>query len=100
MGSDLHESWGGPPGLRRACTPACSESWRTRAQSKTQRSLLGNRRVWRRPTAGVDAGPTWFSSLFVGRRPILTDLEVRPTTLRCISRHWEKYAALNSQTIP
>jgi len=28
---------------------------------------------------GVDARPTWFSSPFVGRRPILTDLEVCPT---------------------
>src|SRR5580658_224256 len=72
---------------------AKSGSWRTRAQSKTQRNLLGNRRVWR-PAAGVDARPTCFSSLFVGRRPILTDLEVRPTTFRSISRHWEKYAAL------
>src|SRR5580658_8653633 len=37
--------------------------------------------VWRRTAcgAGVDARPTWFSSPFVGRRPILTDLEVCPT---------------------
>jgi len=51
-------AWGGPPGLRRASTPACSACeksgcWRTRARSKTQRSLLGNRRVWWRPAAGV-----------------------------------------------
>jgi len=44
------------------------------AHLDTQRSLLGNRRVWR-PAAGVDARPTWFSSLLVGRRPIPTDLQ-------------------------
>src|SRR5580658_164358 len=40
--------------------------------------------------------PHMVSSLLVGRRPIPTDLEVRPTTFRSISRHWEKYAALGN----
>src|SRR5580658_2071403 len=96
----LHQSWGGPPGLRRASTPACSVAPRAGPggpahSRKPSATCGGNRRVWWRPAAGVDARPTWFSSLFVGRRPISTDLEVRPTAFRSISRHWEKYAALD-----
>src|SRR5580658_11191980 len=55
--------------LRRASRPAAgvharlfrcakSGSWRTRARSKTLRSLLGSRRVWK-PAAGGNARPTW-----------------------------------------
>src|ERR1039457_4869731 len=64
----------------RMTTTPFSGSCRTRARSKTHRKLLkarpGGLRGRRRPRACPTAG---FSSLFVGRRPILTDLEVCPT---------------------
>src|ERR1039457_2022545 len=65
-------------------------SWRTRAQSKTHRKLLrvrpgGLRGRWAQ-RAPPRACPTVFSSRFVGRRPILTDLEVCPLTASAYPR--------------
>src|ERR1035437_5778744 len=61
------------------CDAGCG-SWRTRARSKPHRKLLKDRPGGLRGRRMQRACPTaGFSSLFVGRRPILTDLEVCPT---------------------
>src|ERR1017187_3053640 len=74
--TNMHEDWfgkGDPSEWPR------SGSWKIRARSKTHRKLLkarpGGLRGRRRPRACPTAG---FSSLFVGRRPILTDRRPAP----------------------
>jgi len=61
-------------------------AWRPAARSKTQRKLLrigGLPEAGRRLAAGkIARPPTWFSSLFVGRRPIPTGVDARHTR-RC-----------------
>jgi hypothetical protein len=49
-----------------------------RTRSKTHRNLLKPRSGGLRGRRRLGACPTWFSSLFVGRRPILTGVEFSP----------------------
>src|SRR5580658_741599 len=52
--------WGGRPRLRGTSTSRQSRPWRSGAQSKTQRNLLGNRRVWGDPPQAWTPAPHGF----------------------------------------